>query len=45
MNLWTAMLLLTSWKGTQAQTLAMYAGKFLEFPGEDNILVMCYDTV
>jgi len=45
MNLWTATLLLTSWKGTQALTLAMYAGKFLEFCGEDNIVVLCVMTL
>jgi hypothetical protein len=41
MNLWTATLLLTSWKGTQALTLAMYAGKLLEFCGKDDIVVLC----
>jgi len=45
MNLWTATLFLTSWKGTQALTLAMYAGKLLEFSGEDNIVVLCVMTL
>ena len=39
------MLLLTSWKGTQDLTLAMYAGKFLESCGEDNIVVLCVMTL
>jgi hypothetical protein len=39
------MLLLTSWKGTQDLTLAMYAGKFLEFCGENNIVVSCVMTL